>query len=50
MSKSGGETMDHLRLHCSVAREMWDMVFALFGVQWMMLGKVVDLPPCWQCI
>ena len=50
VSKRGGETMDHLMLHCSVAREMWDMVFALFGVQWVMLGKVVDLPPCWQCI
>ena len=44
MSKMGGETMDHLMLHCSVAREMWDMVFALFGVKRVILGKVVDLP------
>ena len=45
VSKRGGETMDHLMLHCSVARETWDMVFALFGVPRVMLGKVVHLPP-----
>ena len=45
MSKRGGETMDHLMLHCSVARETWDMVFALFGVPRVMLGKVVHLLP-----
>ena len=31
------------------ARELWDIAFALFGVQWMMPRGVVDLLACWQC-
>ena len=28
--------MNHLLMHCLVARDIWDMVFALFGVQLVM--------------
>ena len=28
--------VDHLVLHCSSARELWSMVFSLFGIQWTM--------------
>ena len=36
MYKCNSETVDHLFLHCLVALELWDMVFGLFGVCWVM--------------
>jgi hypothetical protein len=32
MCKRSGESVDHLLLHCFVARELWSMVFGLFGI------------------
>jgi hypothetical protein len=32
-----GETPDHL-LHCYTARELWNLVFQMFGVEWVGLG------------
>ena len=49
MFKVEGETIDHLFLHCTVAREMWDTVLTLFGMHWVMPKRVVDLLDCWQC-
>jgi hypothetical protein len=36
MCKADGESVDHLLLHCSYAKELWDLVFAMFGVHWVM--------------
>ena len=38
--------MDHLLLHCDVARALWMNMFQIFEVQWVMLGSVVSLPFC----
>ena len=35
----GGETADHLLLHCSVAAALWSWVFQSFGVQWVISGN-----------
>ena len=48
MCKGDGETMDHLWLHCPIARELWDMVLALFVVQWVMPERVVNQLAQWQ--
>ena len=40
--------VDHLLLHCPFSKEVWGMVFALFGVHCVMPKKVVDLLACWQ--
>ena len=48
LCKEDGETIDHLFLHCKVARELWNSVFNLFGVAWVMPRKVVELLWCWQ--
>ena len=34
--------MDHLLLHCSVAAELWGIVFKMFGVDWVMSKCVLD--------
>ena len=47
MCKKDGESIDHLLLHCHVARELWNMVFSLFGVHWVMPCHVVDLLASW---
>ena len=43
MCKCNSEIVDHLFLHCPVALELWDMVFGLFGVCWVMPTSVVEL-------
>ena len=40
--------MDHLLLHCTVARELWTMVFSLFGVNWVMLKGIMELLASWK--
>ena len=40
--------MDHLRLHCTIAYELWSMVFCLFGIHWVMPYKVSELLASWQ--
>jgi hypothetical protein len=47
MCKADGESVDHLLLHCSVAKDFWDMLFAMFGVHWVMPYRVIDLFACW---
>ena len=48
MCKEDGETVDHLLLHCDFAKELWDMVFVLFGLHWVMPRRVIELFACWQ--
>jgi hypothetical protein len=48
MCKADGESVDHLLLHCPYAKELWDMIFALFGIHWVMPKRVIDLFNCWQ--
>uniref|UniRef100_A0A2N9FE24 Reverse transcriptase domain-containing protein n=1 Tax=Fagus sylvatica TaxID=28930 RepID=A0A2N9FE24_FAGSY len=48
MCKRNEESVDHLFLHCSVARDMWSMVLGMFGVHWVMPRSVLDLFSCWM--
>ena len=48
MCKKCGESVDHLLLHCSIACEMWSLVFCLFGIHWVMPQKVIELFESWQ--
>jgi hypothetical protein len=51
MCKADGESVNHLLLHCPVARDLWNMIFSLFGISWVMPRGVVDLISCWNgCI
>ncbi len=47
LCKMDGESVDHLLLHCAYAKELWDLVFAMFGIAWMMPATVRDLFDCW---
>ena len=40
---SAGETINHLLLHCPIARVLGSMVFTLFGVSLVMPKDVVEL-------
>ena len=47
MCKKAGESINHLLLHCPIARELWNMVFTLFGLSWAMPNYVVELLASW---
>ena len=40
--------MDHLLLHCYIAKEVCSMVFSMSGIQWVMPKGVMELLACWQ--
>ena len=48
MYKANGESIDHLFIHCPVARELWSAVFCTFGVLWVMPQTVRELIEGWQ--
>ena len=47
MCKSSGESVNHLLLHCPLAQDLWNLVFTLFGISWVMPRGVEDLFACW---
>jgi hypothetical protein len=47
MCKKSGESIDHLLIHCEVARELWSYILNLFGVEWVMPRRVIDLLNSW---
>ena len=46
MCKAAGESSDHLFLHCSMAKQLWDTILLLFGAPWVMPRTVQDLITC----
>jgi hypothetical protein len=48
MCKVDGESVDHLFLYCALARELWTMVFSLFGMYWVMSKRIVDVLASWK--
>ena len=48
LCKANGESVNHLLLHCPVARDLWNLVCSLFGVSWVMPKGVVDLLFYWN--
>jgi hypothetical protein len=40
---SDGESVDHLLLHCEIARAPWHAIFSWFGLHWVMPCRVEDL-------
>ena len=47
MCKKSGENILHLLMHCLVARKVWNFIFSIFGIQWVMPCGVLDLLSCW---
>jgi hypothetical protein len=41
LCKKSGESIDHLMLHCDVARELWSYLLTLFGVEQVMPRRVL---------
>ena len=46
--KGAGESINQLFLHCTISRELWSLVSALFGVSWFMPNSLNDLLAWWR--
>ena len=42
------ETINHILIHCTVARVLWDIVLGLFGVQWVFPENVKEVLFSWR--
>ena len=47
LCESDEESVDHLLLHCGVARALWNAFFARFGLYWVMLYSIKELFASW---
>jgi hypothetical protein len=47
MCKKSGESIEHLLLHCEVARDLWSYILTLFVVEWVMQQMVLELLTSW---
>jgi hypothetical protein len=48
MCKKSRESIDHLLLHCEMASVLWNSIFSLVGLAWVMPSCVVNLFPCFE--
>jgi len=48
MCKDSGESVNHLLLHCEMACALWNTIFSLVGLAWVMPSQVVDIFACWK--
>ena len=48
MCNQNGESIDHLLLYCEVIIELWNMVCQMFGVMWVMPGRMKDCLGSWR--
>ena len=42
------ETVDHLLLHCVMTRTLWNLLFSLFSVEWVLSGTVKETLLGWH--
>jgi hypothetical protein len=48
LCKKSGEFIEHLLLYCDIARELWSYILILFGVEWVLPQRVLDLLTSWS--
>uniref|UniRef100_A0A5B6Z489 Reverse transcriptase zinc-binding domain-containing protein n=1 Tax=Davidia involucrata TaxID=16924 RepID=A0A5B6Z489_DAVIN len=48
MCKEKEESVNHLLIHCEMARDTWNMLLTLFGRSWAFPSSVKDLLCDWQ--
>jgi hypothetical protein len=48
MCKHSGESIDHLLLHSEVAIKLWNMVCQMFGITWVMPGRMKECLESWR--
>jgi hypothetical protein len=48
MCKKSGDIVDHFLLRCKIAITLCSSIFGLFGTEWVMPERVMDLLACWR--
>ena len=48
MVSSDEENVNHLLIHCTVARVLWGIVLSLFGAQWVFTETVKEAVLSWK--
>ena len=48
LCKEEEETCDHILIHCLKARLLWNLIFALFGIQWVLSCSIREVLLNWH--
>jgi hypothetical protein len=46
MCNKSWESIDHLLIHCEVAKKLWSSILKMFAIDWVMPRRVRDLLEC----
>ena len=48
MCEEEEETIDHLLIHCKIAKMLWDLILSIVGISWVFLNSVLHTLLAWQ--
>ena len=48
LCKKGMDSIDHILLHCGKARILWQLVFSIFGVRWVLSKAIRETLLVWH--
>ena len=48
MCEEEEETIDHLLIHCKIAKMLWDLILSIVGISWVFPNSVLHTLIAWQ--
>ena len=48
MCEEEEETIDHLLIHCKIAKMLWDLILSIVGISWVFPNSVLHTLLAWQ--
>ena len=48
MCEEEEETIDHLLIHCKIAKMLWDLLLSIVGISWVFSNTVLHTLIAWQ--
>lgn len=49
LCKKDEETVDHLLIHCEVSYQLWVFCLDIFGMNWIVPRRVIEVVDSWRC-
>ena len=48
LCRCDAESVDHILLHCLVAKGLWSHMFSMLNLPWIMPSRVAEVLMCWK--
>lgn len=48
LCREAEELIDHIPLHCDYSRNIWKLIWAQFGIEWVIFGTIKEQVLVWK--